>query len=944
MEFSAANSEDSTSQRSVSLIAQLPRVLIILGATAGFAIIAAEYAKPFSYFGPRQIAALAGCVSMMLAGAAWEVRLGLRVLSDVVRFWALASFLTLLTAALYYFQIESRPFSQFVGPLTLFGFIINHNLPPSARKPLFVLLSIIVIVGVFGAASIPAALALVSVGLALIGVCHLPIPMWGRLAILAACGAGLAMLRAGCLTQDWIAIVLPIIASVFMYRLAVYLYDISHGKGPKDVWGRLGYFFMFPNMVLPFFPVVDFSTFGRTYYNAEALSIYRRGASYMLRGLIHLLLYRIVYMYFVLAPDQVHDPLSFLRYVVANFGLYLKISGLFHLAVGVLVIFGFNLPETHTRFYFANSFIDFWRRINIYWKDFMQKMVFTPSYMQFKKLGVSHLTGVSLSILVVFLATWALHAYQWFWITGTYLFRATDMLFWAILGLLLIGQTLLEARPKPSSSTTSGLLGPRVVLVVRTVCTFLFICLLWSFWTSPTVEDWLTLVGRSGLAPALLVSKSASLSEWLLTIMSAVMLVGLVAVAMGLTFGLARSSSPPLRAAVRKAAKPKPYYSGLALGAAAIVLIVGVQLSAVGALFGPQARHVAMSVGTGMLNRIDQAELTRGYYEDLAGEGNKLAGNNPQLLNLFVAKQPWKMKVKDTPGENRKGPGIRGRDDYMRFEFEPNSTAYLGGNPPGYPINRWGMSDRDYNLVKSPGAYRIALIGASRAQGMGLDYADRFETLIEERLNEEQVGGVYKEYEILNFGFPGYTPGQRLMALEDKALKFKPDCVVYVAGVIDTMVDFHGYFVRRGIRMPYDYLEEINRKAGVNASMTQAEVERRLEPYGLELASGAYRRIAAVAKAQGLPAIWVHIPDPADRFQDVDAMEWAAREAGFVTVRIDDKFNPHLYQQSAVDTHPDEEGNKLIAELVYERLLRLQKAGKIDLGFSDVAVARPVSP
>jgi hypothetical protein len=39
----------------------------------------------------------------------------------------------------------------------------------------------------------------------------------------------------------------------------------------------------------------------------------------------------------------------------------------------------------------------------------------------------------------VFFATWVLHAYQWFWIRGSYLLAWNDVLFWAILAVLVMG-------------------------------------------------------------------------------------------------------------------------------------------------------------------------------------------------------------------------------------------------------------------------------------------------------------------------------------------------------------------------------------------------------------------------------------------------------------------------------------------------------------------------
>ncbi len=107
----------------------------------------------------------------------------------------------------------------------------------------------------------------------------------------------------------------------------------------------------------------------------------------MVRGVIHLLLYRVVYYYLTLAPSEVHGPGDLAQYMVANFLLYLRVSGLFHLIVGMLHLFGFRLPETHHQYFLASSFTDFWRRINIYWKDFMLKVFYYPAYFRLKPLG-----------------------------------------------------------------------------------------------------------------------------------------------------------------------------------------------------------------------------------------------------------------------------------------------------------------------------------------------------------------------------------------------------------------------------------------------------------------------------------------------------------------------------------------------------------------------------
>jgi hypothetical protein len=76
------------------------------------------------------------------------------------------------------------------------------------------------------------------------------------------------------------------------------------------------------------------------------------------------------------------------------------------------------LPETHHRFLLASSFTDYWRRINIYWKDFMVRLVFHPVAFALRRRSQPLALGIA--TLAVFVTTWLLHGYQSFWLRGTW--------------------------------------------------------------------------------------------------------------------------------------------------------------------------------------------------------------------------------------------------------------------------------------------------------------------------------------------------------------------------------------------------------------------------------------------------------------------------------------------------------------------------------------------
>ena len=63
----------------------------------------------------------------------------------------------------------------------------------------------------------------------------------------------------------------------------------------------------------------------------------------MFRGVVQLLLYRVVYQFAPLDVSKLSSPLDAAGFMLGMYLLYLRISGTFHLIVGLLHMFGFNL-------------------------------------------------------------------------------------------------------------------------------------------------------------------------------------------------------------------------------------------------------------------------------------------------------------------------------------------------------------------------------------------------------------------------------------------------------------------------------------------------------------------------------------------------------------------------------------------------------------------------
>jgi D-alanyl-lipoteichoic acid acyltransferase DltB (MBOAT superfamily) len=158
----------------------------------------------------------------------------------------------------------------------------------------------------------------------------------------------------------------------------------------------------------------------------------------------------------------------------------------------MLHLFGFNLPETHRRYLLAASITDFWRRINIYWKDFIVKLVYFPVFFRLRRRGEVLATCVATA--AAFTLTWVLHSYQWYWLTGDVLLSAPDVLFWAILGSLVLVTVLYEmrvARRPRQPSSSAGRMVKHVICVAATLAT---VMVMWSLWNAATVSEWLDLL------------------------------------------------------------------------------------------------------------------------------------------------------------------------------------------------------------------------------------------------------------------------------------------------------------------------------------------------------------------------------------------------------------------------------------------------------------------
>jgi len=93
-------------------------------------------------------------------------------------------------------------------------------------------------------------------------------------------------------------------------------------------------------------------------------------------------------------------------------------------------------------------------------------------------------------------------------------------------------------------------------------------------------------------------------------------------------------------------------------------------------------------------------------------------------------------------------------------------------------INSHGMRDIERSLAKPVNTYRIAVLGCSQTEGNQVPIDQTYCQVLEKELN---AGGGPIKYEVLNFAVSAYTIGQQYLRMNNLAMKFKPDLVIFAA-------------------------------------------------------------------------------------------------------------------------------------------------------------------
>lgn len=809
----------------------------------------------------------------------------------------------LLVLVVRLFHIEERRGLLMLLSLAVAGWLLHRALPLRWRPAWFLVVSLF---------SFPLALAVpqsmisgwadaavfglvqsawvIGLGGVLIGVCHLPLSFAARAILLLSLAATFVWIRSESLAPFW-----AVFGSIFMFRLWIYARELRRPSGAVSWPVRLSYFFVLSNGFFPFFPILSFRTFTTCYQPGDSGEIAQRGIAWILRGLIHLLCYRAIKTFWLPAPIDLIDARTIGLFLVTNYGLYLQVSGHFHIITGLLHLFGFEMPRTHDRYFLASGFSDIWRRINIYWKDFLNEHVFLPTFFVLHRFPRQ--AAVVVAVGATFAATWILHSWQAFWLVGHFPLAARDAILWLAAGSLVAISSLRQYRAVARGERD---LSPAITVrralwhSLGVVGTFLTVSAFWACWTVPGFPQLIAATVQSGGAGPFDLAVCGSVLAIVVAVGTAAQLLFARGKARGLPTSFPLERSP-----------------AACLAVLTVVALAAVPVSS--QLIGPKASRVLTQMTSETPTLAELGREIEGYYEELVAANVQTA----PLTNAGPVASPHQVMWSEVS---------RRRNDLIDSEMIPGWQGTLAGVP--FRVNRLGMRDDDVPRRKPPGTHRIAVVGSSATMGFGVPEDADFESIVERRLNET-TGPEDLRIELLNFATGGYVALQWAAALREKVFPLDPDAVYYVAhqGELLGSSRHLTMCLEMGYPLPYVCLDEIVRDAGAAGNLSWGTRGLLLEAKSREILACLYRGMVDNCRQRDVVPVYIYLPMPgiSQIPESMDELLLAiAREAGFVVIDLSDWAAGRSAETLMMDGHhhPTPEAHQIIAEHLLTALRR----------------------
>jgi len=691
-----------------------------------------------------------------------------------------------------------------------------------------------------------------------------------------------------------------VLGSFFMFRSISYLHEIKFMKKKVPLTDTINYFLLPPNFSMPLFPIVDYKTFINSYEGINANTV-KRGSLFICKGLAQMILYRFIYHEIIIPFDEIQTALQVLIYLVANFLIILRVVGAFHIAIGLVILTGYNIPDIFNNIFFSTGFSDLWRRTNIYWKNFILKLFYYPIYFKIKKIGVY--PALFISTIVCFFITWLLHTYQWFWIKGSFPIEIKDVIFWGSFGLLVSINTLMQQKELDRGGIKKEGRYDFFIPALSGLAVLIVMSVLWSIWTCNSLENWWMLVSK--------LKNFDSQQIQLAFIFSS----GYVIVA---SFYHYYEKHGALKMSFIK--NNMNYISFAGFGILSAMLMYA-------SLWGLKINNkfyqtrIAPIISE-KLNKADLKVIDNGYYTNLISTNNYCS---QVWMNENDISSNWTKYITTKTTK----PSY----DLMLTENIPGATVKV--RDIKYTLNSFGMRDRTYSKVKPDSCYRIIILGGSFECGNGINDGEEFLSLVENALNEKYIAlwnGKPVTIEIVNFSSNGYRLLQRLYQYKNNARAWDADALfLFIHNDYNLRIgNYMNRLVYQQFTINDPYVKNIVEITNLKKGDTGPVTRDKLGIYADSINYYAVKQISEIAKEDSTRVFAVYLPTIKDKVSKHDSVFMANIFSwyGLQPINLKGVYagqDVETLVLSELDFHPNKKGNDLIADKLLSKILEHQE-------------------
>jgi hypothetical protein len=299
-------------------------------------------------------------------------------------------------------------------------------------------------------------------------------------------------------------------------------------------------------------------------------------------------------------------------------------------------------------------------------------------------------------------------------------------------------------------------------------------------------------------------------------------------------------------------------------------------------------------------------------------------------------------------GRATDGANYHFRRDFRYYEARPNVDWPEHDGSGRHITNSFGISDREYSVERVPRSHRIAVVGDSIARGQGAPFGQSFEALVEARLNAERTRDDVAIYELINFSTTGYRLTQMLDLALETVPSFKPDvyllCLTRLS-VGNAWGDHLAQLVYDRMDLKYPYLRELAVSANLDARDSIGTMRAKLEPFRLQAIRWALQEIGDRARRDGAVLVVAFVPtvnSPKSQERRFGAVRPVVAELGLPLIDVLDVFGAgdlNTLRVAPGNDHPNTEGHRMIARVLYDRMLADPKVAAIMLGTAVTGLA-----